>query len=371
MGFLDVAGTPWEDLAVDERVIHMGHNCNQLPIHDAIHEAMINEIRQDHYRNYSPPYGFESLREQIANDVPVAGTSVMVTQGATEAIFQAMSAVLAPGDQTIASDPAWPHIANFARSLGSQVVSIPIYSPDTGYKLLPEVVREHVTPSTKLITIIDPLNPIGSGYTEAEIKELCAIAEENDAYLLHDATYRDFSLDSHFPAIRYSERAMMNVSLSKICGFAGLRVGATIANPREVERIMGKQVSRLGGSWVSQKGAIAAYETKPEWLPPVLEANRENQNKILEAIGKTTTLEPLVVPSHGNFLAVDTTATGRGAEDFVEAMLANGIVLRSGHYTSETFGDRFVRITTTVPAAHADRFCAALPRALDDLQSRS
>src|SRR3546814_295487 len=189
-------------------------------------------------------------------DVGVEDVDVMVTQGATEAIFQAMSTVLQPGDQAIVTDPGWPHIGNFARQLGAEVIEIPIYGAPSEGKLTADTVRKHLTPRTKLITLIDPLNPLGTSYSENEIKAMCELAEEQGAYFLHDATYRDFATDGHFPAIRYSDRAIMNISLSKICGFAGMRVGATLAHPRLLRQIRERQVNRLGGNWVAQRGAI-------------------------------------------------------------------------------------------------------------------
>ena len=170
MSFLNVGGESWEDLALDEGLVHMGHNCNHLELDPAIHEAMIQAIESDAYRNYTPPYQGDELAALVAADVEVSGTEVMVTQGATEAIYQAMAAILGPGDQAIVSDPGWPHIPNFARTLGSEVISISVYSPNAGWKLVPEIVRDHVTPRTKLITVIDPLNPLGSCYDEEEIK---------------------------------------------------------------------------------------------------------------------------------------------------------------------------------------------------------
>lgn len=365
--FLNVGGKKWEDLALSRDVTHMGHNCNQLELAPEIHEAMIAAIRDDEYRNYTPPYGFEELRALMLEDIGVPEVAIMVTQGATEAIFQAMSTVVQPGDQVIVSDPGWPHIGNFARQLGAEVIEIPIYSTRAAGKMTADVVAKYLTPRTKLITLIDPLNPLGSNYTEAEIKALCRLAEENDAYFLHDATYRDFAIGGHFPAVRYSERAIMNISLSKICGFAGMRVGATIAHPTMIDRIAERQVSRLGGNWIAQKGAIAAYRTKKKWCPNVLAMNRQNQKMLNECISKIEGLKVLAYPSSGNFLALDVTGTGRGAEDVVSTVLESGFIIRSGGYTSPRFGDKFVRVTTTVPTADVARFCEMVPSAFKEL----
>jgi aspartate/methionine/tyrosine aminotransferase len=360
MEFLNVGGKSWEELACSSDLVHMGHNCNQLELDPAIHAAMVAAIEADEYRNYTPPLGFEDLRALMLADVGVPGMAAMVTQGATEAIFQAMSTVLQPGDQAIVSDPGWPHIGNFARQLGAEVVEVPLYDTSSR-KMTADAVRPFVTPRTKLVALVDPLNPLGSSYTEREVTDLVALVEDIDAYLLHDATYRDFAASGHFPAIRYSKRAFMNVSLSKICGFAGMRVGATIAAPAFVRKVAERQVSRLGGNWIAQKGAIAAYRTKPAWRPRVLETNRRNQQLLRDTVASIPGVEVVVYPSSGNFLALDVTDTGLDAEAFVRKVLDAGFVIRSGGYTSPRFGDRFVRVTTTVPPSDMARFCSTLP----------
>jgi aspartate/methionine/tyrosine aminotransferase len=348
----------------------MGHNCNQLELDPAIHAAMIEAIEGDEYRNYTPPFGFEELRALMLDDVGVPGMAAMVTQGATEAIFQAMSTVLQPGDQAIVSDPGWPHIGNFARQLGAEVIEVPLYASGC-HKMTADAVRPYVTPRTKLVALVDPLNPLGSSYSEREVTDLCALVEEIDAYLLHDATYRDFAAPGHFPAIRYSKRAFMNVSLSKICGFAGMRVGATIAAPQFVRKVAERQVSRLGGNWIAQKGAIAAYRTKAAWRPRVVDTNRRNQQLLKDVIATIPGLEVLVYPSSGNFLALDVTGTGLDAEAFVRKVLDAGFVIRSGGYTSPRFGNRFVRVTTTVSVSDMTRFCSTLPSLFTSGKTRS
>ena len=370
MEFLNVGGKSWEELACSDDLVHMGHNCNQLELDPAIHAAMIEAIEGDEYRNYTPPFGFEELRALMLDDVGVPGMAAMVTQGATEAIFQAMSTVLQPGDQAIVSDPGWPHIGNFARQLGAEVVEVPLYASGS-HKMTADAVRPYVTPRTKLVALVDPLNPLGSSYSEREVTDLCALVEEIDAYLLHDATYRDFAAPGHFPAIRYSKRAFMNVSLSKICGFAGMRVGATIAAPPFVRKVAERQVSRLGGNWIAQKGAIAAYRTKAAWRPRVVDTNRRNQQLLKDVIATIPGLEVLVYPSSGNFLALDVTGTGLDAEAFVRKVLDAGFVIRSGGYTSPRFGNRFVRVTTTVSVSDMTRFCSTLPSLFTSGKTRS
>lgn len=203
-----------------------------------------------------------------------------------------------------------------------------------------------------------------TSYTKEEISALCNVCAGRGIYLLHDCTYRDFAHGRHYSAVRYYDRAVMTVSLSKSCGFAGLRFGAAIARPALFEEMVEKHISRLGVNCLVQRGAIAAYASKQRWLPRILETNREHQAMIKACVDGIKGLKPVAYPSFGNFLAVDVTGTGRTAEQIVRSTLDKGIVIRSGQYTSPRFGESFVRVTTTVPTRHVTLFCEVFPQAV-------
>jgi aspartate aminotransferase len=366
MSFLDVGGKPWEELAEDPNLIHMGHNCNHLRVDASINDTMIEAIRAERYRNYPPPYGLARLRDLIRADLALPDAEVLITNGSTEAIYQALSVVLGTNDELIVSDPAWPHIGNFARSLGARVVALPVYADDARYKLHPDQIRAHLTPNTRVIALIDPLNPLGSTYSEEEIRAICSIAAPQGIYVLHDSTYRHFASVTHYPALRCYERAIVAVSLSKACGFAGLRTGAAVVAPELFERITAHHISRLGVNIVTQLGAIAAYESKERWVRRMLATNAEHQQQLAACLTGVSGFKILVFPSSGNFLAIDVTGSGLDAEGVVRRALERGFVVRSGAYTSSRFGNAFIRITTTVPTSHIAKFCAATPAMLSD-----
>ncbi len=366
MSFLDVAGRAWEDLTNDVNVIHMGHNCNLLPVDASINQTMIEAIAGDRYRNYPPPYGLDELRGLIRSDIGAPHADVLITNGATEAIYQALSVILRPDDELMVTDPAWPHIRNFAISLRAKVVEVPVYSGEAKFKLLPDLIRAHLSDRTRVIAVIDPLNPLGSSYSEQEIRAICEIAAEREIYVLHDSTYRHFAGAHHYPAVRCYERAIVAVSLSKVCGFAGLRMGAVIVAPELFQQLVVHHISRLGVNKVVQLGAIAAYRTQQNWLPRMLAVNADHQRKLNDCFETIPGLKTVALPSMGNFLAADVTGTGCDAEEVVRRTLSAGFVIRSGVYTSQRFGNSFIRVTTTVPTEHIEKFCQAFPVAIAD-----
>lgn len=360
MAFLDVAGRNYESLASDPSLIQMGHNCNHLPLEPAIVETMIETLRRNEFRNYAPSYGLEELRALVLADVGVKGTEALVTHGATEAIYNTMAALLSAGDAVIVCEPAWPHIANFARSLKCNVITLPVYEDRLGYRMSAELIAANLTPQVKLVVVVDPLNPTGALYPAGEINSICELASKHGFYVIHDSTYRDFS-SVHQPALAYSDRAVMAVTLSKCAGFAGLRFGAAVAHKKLFEQIADHQISRLGVNVVTQRGAITAYKTKSRWLPEVRRLNDLHKKMLVTRLASVKGAKVLVPQDGGNFLAIDVTGTGRTAEEVVASALGHGFVLRSGLYTSPRFGDRFLRLTTTVPTSAVEKLCAALP----------
>ena len=72
-----------------------------------------------------------------------------------------MASILEPGDETIVTDPGWPHIGNFARMLKSKAVEVPVYSPNMNYKLQPDLLQSYITDRTKVDFDYRPSKSIG------------------------------------------------------------------------------------------------------------------------------------------------------------------------------------------------------------------
>lgn len=364
MPSFDEADREYEALLLDPGMRHMGHNCNLLPTHPAIREALRQAVEQEVYRNYAPTFGLTELRALAVRDLGLEGRVAIVTNGAIEALYVALRTVLRPGDDFVTTDPTWPHTPYFARDLGANVIEIPIYDRAAGYRLTAEQLRRQLTPRTRAIGLLDPLNPVGSGYAPAEIRALCAVAAEAGAALVHDCTYRDYA-DQHLPALAVYDRALVTTSLSKWAGFSGLRLGVVVGPPDLMVEAARRHVGRLGANLVAQQAAIAALRTKAEWFPGLFATQRRHQGLLRDAATAVPGVVPLVYPSQTNFVAFDVTEAGIDADVLVRAMRAQKISIRSGSYGSPRFGQRFFRVGSSVPLDHVTAFAEAFPRAVE------
>ncbi len=341
----------------DKDMIWMGQNTNHLHDENQIMDSMMSSIKKRDYNKYPPPEGIPELKELILNDLGLKNEfENLITAGGTESLYLCTNDILAPEDNTITCDPGYLIIDNFASRFGDHVKSVPIYNKECDYKLTPELVRENMDDKTKLVSLVDPLNPLGSSYNKEELKDFADLANDNDIYLLHDITYRDFASDHKLMAKFAPEHTLTVYSFSKIYGMAGMRIGSVIAVPDIIKSIKTIVINDLGTNVVSQRGAIAAVKSKKDWLGRIKSITRSNQDIIKKAVEQVENAFLPVFPSQGNMLAIDIHNTGVSPLEISEYLLERKVFTREGSYTSKLFGDRYLRVSFSIPPEQVEYF---------------
>lgn len=342
----------------------LGQNTNHHPPHPAVRSAMLACIDGEEYHAYAPPLGFEALREAVLSDLGLPEMAAMITDGAVSGLHHLCNVLCVPGSRMVTTDPTWAWPMLFARQRGADVTQIPIYGEEHGWRLDPTRLAEEVDKSTSVIYLVDPNNPLGTACTEAEIIAIAEIARKAGATLIHDCTYRDFARNHHLAAHHYPEGTVTVWSFSKWLGLAGLRVGALVAAPDMIERLAAAPPNILGSNILAQRAAIAGLEVKQEWFPDVVATLRANQEAVKMACDAIEGLEVPVWPSDGNFLIIECTGAGVAPEALCAVMARHEILIRQGSYHTLAFGDRFIKVSLSVPPDWVADFCARLPGAV-------
>ncbi len=362
----------FEQVFMDKDMIWMGQNTNELQNEDDIVNAMTKCIEDREYNKYPPPEGFSELKKLILNDLNLGSEDVeiLINAGATESLYLAMNAILDETHNVITPDPGYLIIDNFASRFASEIRSVPIYNEDCSYKLTPDLVRENMDENTRAILLIDPLNPLGSSYTEDEIKEFAEIASENDIFLVHDITYRDFA-DKHFLAAKYAPKNTITMySFSKSFGMAGLRLGAIISAPYVIDVVKSIIINDVGTSLVAQAGAIEALKTKHKWINYVKETTRSNQDIIKRAVDECEGVFLPVYPSSANMMVIDLSGAGIDPEDMSTYLLNRKVFTRQGSYTSNRFGDNYLRVSYSIAPEKVEIFAREFKEAVKELRTK-
>lgn len=348
----------FEQLLGRDDVIWMGQNTTHLTPAPEVVAALQESTRRHEFQVYAPSAGFAELRRLIVADLGLPDFDAWVLDGAVAGLHH-LCMTLAPRiTRLITSDPGWPWPARFVELAGVPVTTLPVYEQPGA--LLSAAQIDGVIESNSLIYLIDPLNPLGSSYSPEQLGDIVEVARASNSYLIHDATYRHFA-DNHTLAARlYPERTFTTYSFSKWLGLAGLRVGAVVADPDLLAEVMAVPANPLGAGIQAQRAAIAGLQVRDRWLSALRSTNRRNLDAI-EAAVCDSGIGTVVVPhSQGNFLAIDITDSAWGSDALCEQFLTrHAIFIRPGTYQSPMFGDRFVKVSSSVPPQWVDAFCSA------------
>ena len=75
-----------------------------------------------------------------------------------------------------------------------------------------------------------------------------------------------------------------------------------------------------------------------------------------------------VYPSDANMMAVDVSGAGINPKVLSNYLYKRGLFTREGEYTSELFGDKYLRISFSIPTEQIEVFCEEFPKAIEALR---
>lgn len=224
-----------ELLAAGRDVVSLGAGEPDLPMPGAGLEAAVRALRDGKTR-YAHMAGLPELRAALSlkfareNGIRHTAEEIIVTSGAKQAVFTALTALLDPGDEVIVPSPFWVTYPEAVRLLGGVPVEVATRFED-GFRMTPEALRAAITPRTKLVLINSPGNPTGAVYGRAELEALAAVIVEHDLYVLSDEIYEHITYGdaTHVsPAALSPAMAARTATIngfSKAFAMQGLRLG--------------------------------------------------------------------------------------------------------------------------------------------------
>jgi aspartate/methionine/tyrosine aminotransferase len=344
----------------------------------AMREAVVAET----FNQYTPDL-LEPLRDQAAGVLGRergAGFEVVGAEGAQAGLALTLLTTVDPGDEVIISDPGYFHVPSAIIACGATPVSVPI-TRESGYRLDPDAVAAAVTPRTRAVCLVDPVNPYGTVQTEEELTALAALADRHGLLLLHDVTHGPLRIGPSvgwrsLPALELTERAVAVFSVSHCWGMAGARLGF-IAGPPGLMRDclrMKAAITRLNTSLVAQHGALAALRDAA-YLGGAEETIAANLARLEGTLRDVPGLDLAVRPQRGLACALEIDQSGEhgrvaSARELMTALFARRVAVYPGDGLGDNGAATTVRLNLSRPDAWAmDRLDAVLAEALDEARS--
>lgn len=219
--------------------------------------------------SYGKHGGFPKLRALIAEQYPsLSSKQIVVTNGASEALFLVAACLLVPGDHVIIEQPNYPSNYEVPRSLGCEVKALQLQS-ENDFQLNPDALQDIISPNTQLVSVTHPHNPTGSMISKDVMERLIEISAYNDSYLIFDETYRDLTFGEKLPpAASLSPQAISISTLSKAFGFPGIRIGWLAVNDNELIEtcLAAKEQINICNSVLDEAIALEILKNKEQLL---------------------------------------------------------------------------------------------------------
>ena len=214
---------------------------------------------------YTPVAGTLDLRQKICdkfihdNGVEYTPAEVIVSSGAKQSLFTALSAIINPGDEVLVPSPCWLSYPEMIRMAGGTPVLVH-GKEENNFVVTAEMMRPFVTEHTKALIINSPNNPNGCVWNRDELKAIADLAVECGFYVISDEIYekliyddeKHYCMSSFGPEIK--KQCIVINGVSKTYAMTGWRIGYA-AGPKNIIKAMTSFQSHAS----SNANSIAQY----------------------------------------------------------------------------------------------------------------
>ncbi len=293
--------------------------------------------------HYSELPGRPALRAALAdklrrrNGIAVEADQVLVTNGLTHAAFAAFLALLDPGDEAILLAPYYPQHIGKIELAGARPVIAPLDATDR-FSIRPELIEPAVTPRTRAIVLVNPVNPTGRVYSRAELAGLADLAIRHDLMVIADEVYEDIVFDgarhvsiASLPGM--AERTVSMFAFTKSYAMDGWRIGylaAPVWLMPGLLKVTANDVAHVN-SFV-QAGALAAITGPEAVLADLVARDRARRDLMIERLNQMPGVR-CALPEGTIYAFPDIRETGLASQDLADRILDQaGVVVEAGRF---------------------------------------
>ena len=214
---------------------------------------------------YTAVAGTMDLRMKICdkffrdNGLEYNPSEIIVSNGAKQVLFTALSAIINPGDEVIMPSPCWLSYPEMVRMAGGVPVMVH-GNEENDFIVTADMMRPYVTEKTKALILNSPSNPNGCVWSESDLRAIADLAVEKGFYIISDEIYEKLIYDgeTHHSVASFGDaikaQTIVVNGVSKTYAMTGWRIGYA-AGPKSVIKAMTSFQSHAS----SNANSIAQY----------------------------------------------------------------------------------------------------------------
>jgi 2-aminoadipate transaminase len=309
---------------------------------------------------YGPSFGFQPLREWLAEWEGVSVDRVLTGNGSLQLVEFLCIHLVKPGDVVFTESPTYDRTITLLRRHGARVIGIPLEADGPNLAALDKALARTAAPKFFYV-IPDFQNPAGATCSGEKRRRLVELAERHGFLLVEDAPYRRLRYHGREEPTLYSlapERTLHMSSFTKLIA-PGVRTGFMIGDPALIAKL-----AKVAEDTYISPGYVAQGITH-EWcrrglLAPQIERLKKlyapRLDACLDAIDKYMPDAVATRPAGGFFLSL-TLPEGIQTTAVRPEAAKRGLNLADGlAFFPEGGGERFLRLP----------FCALTPAEIDE-----
>ena len=248
-------------------------------------KAAVTAALADNQTHYAPNQGTAALRKAVADYETARGNAVtpeqvLITVGATQALFTALLGILNPGEEVIIPTPGFGLYETIATIAGAKAVALDVTK--TNFQITKEALEAVITPKTKAIILNSPCNPTGVVFSRESLANVKAAVLGQPIFVISDNVYNqlcyidscpDLSLDEDL-----KEQLILCQSFSKPYAMTGWRIGYLTCPDYVMDRLLLLSAAEIAAvPTFLQEAAVTALQTDPT---PMRETYRKRRDYV-------------------------------------------------------------------------------------------
>lgn len=270
-----------------EDIINLGIGEPDFNIPEHAKEAIEDALR-DGFTHYTPNKGILELREAITkklkveNNIKTDPDDIIVTVGASEALYMCAQALIEKGDKVLIPDPGFLSYDACVKLAEGESIPVPLEKKD--FRMNPETIESLLDKDTKAIILNSPSNPTGAVMEKDDIKAIAELAEEKNLIIISDEVYEKIIYDKkHYSPGQFTENTITINGFSKTYAMTGLRIGYLTAQNEIIEELLKvHQYNTACAPSISQAAALAALKGPQKVVDDMVAEFRRRRDLMFE-----------------------------------------------------------------------------------------
>jgi histidinol-phosphate aminotransferase len=305
----------------------MNENPEGLP--STFHRRVLRKVTPELLAMYPEP---EDCSKELSRYLGVPVDSLFLSNGSDESIKTIFEVYGEEGASVVTVTPTFEMYGVYAKMFHMVHVPVP-YGDD--WKVGVNEVLVAIDAKTRLVAVLNPNNPIGTVFSESEVRQILEKARSVGALVVLDEAYHYFYDKTLLSLVGEYDNVLLTRTFSKLCSVAGLRIGYTVGSPRLIGGL--EKVRQTFN--VNTVALLFATEIlrDPTLIPRLQKVEREGRAFLLQELSRSGIAH---YAENGNYVFI--ACRGRAAE-VAKALEDRKVLVKT--YGHPLLRD-YIRITT-------------------------